>query len=98
MGKGRHTTTASKLYRFPFGGGVVDTPGIRGFLLHDPTLDALEAFFPEIFEAARACRFGDCSHAGDGGCAVPDAVADGRIHPDRLESFLILLAEIRASG
>jgi ribosome biogenesis GTPase len=95
-GKGRHTTTDSTLYRFPFGGGVVDTPGIRGFLLHEPTLEALAEFFPEILEAAEACRFADCAHDGDAGCALPEAVAEGRVHPDRLVSFGILLAEIRA--
>jgi ribosome biogenesis GTPase len=94
-GKGRHTTTESTLYRFPFGGGVVDTPGIRGFLLHEPTAEALAAFFPEIAEAAETCRFRDCAHDGDAGCAIPAAVASGRVHPDRLESWRSLTAEIR---
>jgi ribosome biogenesis GTPase len=98
VGKGRHTTSASRLYRFPFGGGVVDTPGIRGFLLHEPTIEALAAFFPEVVEAAEACRFGDCAHDGDAGCALPEAVDAGRVHPDRLDSFRVLMAEIRAAG
>jgi len=93
-GKGRHTTSASTLYRFPFGGAVIDTPGVRSFQLHRPTLEALEAFFPEVFAAAAQCRFRDCRHAGDEGCAVPAAVQDGRILPARLESFRVLMDEI----
>ncbi len=95
VGKGRHTTSASTLHRFPFGGAVIDTPGIRGFLLHEPSPEALETFFPEIFEAAEICRFADCAHSGDEGCAVPEGVASGRIHPARLESFHRLMDEIR---
>jgi len=95
VGKGRHTTTASTLYPFPFGGAVVDTPGIRSFALREPTADALTGFFPEIFAAASRCRFSDCHHRGDEGCAVPDAVASGRISRDRLDSFLTLMEEIR---
>jgi ribosome biogenesis GTPase len=93
-GKGRHTTTTSTLYRFPFGGAVVDTPGVRAFALYEPTLADLEKFFPEVVEAARACRFSDCRHAGEAGCAVPDAIAAGRIVRARFESFLALSDEI----
>jgi ribosome biogenesis GTPase len=96
VGKGRHTTSASTLYRFPFGGAVVDTPGVRSFSLHAPTAAALREFFPEIARAAESCRFSDCRHRGDEGCAVPAAVAVGEISPDRLESYLVLMDEIRA--
>ncbi len=96
IGKGRHTTTATTLYRFPFGGRVVDTPGVRSFALFEPTADALHAFFPEIFETIEGCRFSDCRHRGDGGCAIPAAVEAGKISPDRLDSFLTLLEEARA--
>ena len=95
-GKGRHTTTASTLYRFPFGGSVIDTPGVKGFLLHEPSLEATLDFFPEIAEVIVDCRFTDCSHQGDEGCAVPAAVKAGRIDPDRLDSFLVLRSEIDA--
>jgi ribosome biogenesis GTPase len=94
-GKGRHTTSASTLYHFPFGGAVVDTPGVRSFSLSGPTEDALRAFFPEIFEAAESCRFSDCRHRGDEGCAVPAAIDAGRVSPDRLDSFLTLMDEVR---
>jgi ribosome biogenesis GTPase len=94
-GKGRHTTSASTLYRFPFGGAVVDTPGVRSFSLSEPTEDALRAFFPEVFEAGESCRFSDCRHRGDEGCAVPAAIASGKIVPERLDSFLALMDEVR---
>jgi ribosome biogenesis GTPase len=94
-GKGRHTTSASTLYHFPFGGAVVDTPGIRSFSLHEPGEEALRDFFPEIFAAAERCRFANCAHAGDDGCAVPAAIESGGVLAERLESFLVLMAEIR---
>ncbi len=90
-GKGRHTTTASSLYRFPFGGAVVDTPGVRSFAVGEPSEPALRAFFPEVFEAAAGCRFGNCRHRGDLGCAMPAAIAERRVHPDRLDSYLVLV-------
>jgi ribosome biogenesis GTPase len=96
-GKGRHTTSASTLYELPFGGAVIDTPGLRSFAMHAPSLEALHDFFPEIARAAASCRFADCGHRGDEGCAVPDALARGEVRPDRLDSYLALLAEIGSS-
>lgn len=97
-GKGRHTTTHSTLYRFPFGGAIIDTPGVRSFALHAPTEESVHAFFPEIVEVAAHCRFRDCRHDGDGGCALPAAVESGAVDPDRLDSFRTLLDEIRSGG
>jgi len=90
-GKGRHTTSASTLYRFPFGGSVVDTPGIRSFSMGVPSEESLREFFPEIVEAVSSCRFSNCSHKGDAGCAIPEAIRSGAIHPDRLDSYLVLV-------
>ena len=64
--------------------------------VQNPTREALEEFFPEIFRAARSCRFADCGHGGDEGCAIPDEMAAGRIHPARLESYLALTQEERS--
>ncbi|MBZ0269222.1 ribosome small subunit-dependent GTPase A [bacterium] len=94
-GKGRHTTTHSTMYPFPFGGAVIDTPGVRSFGLHAPTEQSLREFFPEVYEAAEECRFRDCSHDGDDGCAVPAAIASGAIAPERLDSFRTLLDVVR---
>jgi ribosome biogenesis GTPase len=93
LGKGRHTTSTSTLYRLPSGGAVIDTPGVRSYALHRPTRAALRAFFPEIFEVAESCRFADCRHRGDEGCALPAAVEAGRIRPERFASFLGLAEE-----
>lgn len=90
-GKGRHTTTASTLYRFPFGGSVVDTPGVRSFALGPPSQESLQEFFPEIAQAALDCKFSNCSHQGDAGCAMPEAIRSGAVHPDRLDSYLMLV-------
>jgi ribosome biogenesis GTPase len=93
-GKGRHTTSSSTLYELPSGGAVIDTPGLRSFSMHAPSLEALHDFFPEIARAAESCRFADCRHRGDEGCEVRTAVQRGEVHPDRLESYLALRAEI----
>ena len=97
-GKGRHTTTHSTMYHFPFGGALIDTPGVRSFQVHEPTPEALARFFPEVEEAAGHCRFRDCSHRGEAGCALPEAVAGGRVAAGRLESFLILHDEMEGRG
>ena len=94
LGKGRHTTSSSTLYDLPAGGAAIDTPGIRSFALHDPNLETLHAFFPEIVEASAACRFANCRHSGDGGCAVSEAVGKGKVEAGRLESYRILREEI----
>ncbi len=93
LGKGRHTTSTSTLYPFPFGGAVVDTPGIRSFSLHEPTAEVVASFFPEIVAAAADCRFSDCRHRGDLGCALPRAIQRRQVRADRLESFLLLMDE-----
>jgi ribosome biogenesis GTPase len=90
LGKGRHTTTSTAMYRLPSGGAVIDTPGVRSFALPSPSPEALRAFFPEIVAAAGACRFADCRHRGDAGCALPGAIAAGRVRGARLESYLAL--------
>lgn len=90
LGKGRHTTSTSTLYRLPTGGAVIDTPGVRSFAVREPSDEAMHAFFPEIFEVAANCRFADCRHRGDEGCAMPDALAGGRVAAARLDSFLAL--------
>ena len=91
LGKGRHTTSSSTLHRLATGGAIVDTPGIRSFGLKEPSEAALRAFFPEIFEAAESCRFADCKHIGEAGCAMPGAIAAGRVRRERLDGFRTLV-------
>ncbi len=94
-GRGRHTTTTAQLVPLPEGGYVIDTPGIRQFGLWDLTPEDVQAYFVEIAETARECRFRDCSHTVEPGCAVRQAVQQGRIHPQRWEHFLKLREEAK---
>jgi ribosome biogenesis GTPase len=84
--KGRHTTTHRQLLRLPSGGLIVDTPGMRELQLWDGA-DGIRDTFGDIEELAAECRFADCRHAGEPGCAVAAAVADGRLDGDRLGSW-----------
>lgn len=87
--QGRHTTTDPRLIPLPGGGAVVDTAGVRSFYLPPMDQEDLVAAFPEIAELVGGCRFDDCRHAGEAGCAV-----DGHVDPDRLESYRRLLASV----
>lgn len=93
--RGRHTTTGRRLVQLPGGGAVVDGPGIRELKLWDP--DGIEAAFDDVAAVAAACRFRDCRHEGEPGCAVRAATEEGALDPDRLESWRKLEAEARAA-
>jgi ribosome biogenesis GTPase len=86
-GKGRHTTTASSLHALAHGGFLIDTPGVRQWGLWDAGGEALEAAFPDVFALAASCRFRDCAHGGEPGCAVRAAVARGDLAASRLVSY-----------
>ena len=90
-GRGRHTTTFSALYELPGGIRVIDTPGIRRFSPEDAGQADIAAGFAEIGEHAAGCRFRDCTHAHEPGCAVLRAVAAGAIPRSRYASYLKLL-------
>lgn len=87
-GKGRHTTTRAELMPLPYGGFVVDTPGLKEFGVLDASEADLAAAFPEIAAEIGGCRFSDCSHRHEPDCAVRSAVEDGTIDPGRFESYL----------
>ncbi len=91
-GKGRHTTVRRELVPLPGGGLLLDTPGLRGVGLTDLE-DGLELAFPEIEELATQCRFGDCAHQGEPGCAVQAALESGELPLRRLESWQRLQRE-----
>lgn len=91
-GKGRHTTTTRDLLPMPGGGVLIDTPGLRGVGLWDAE-SGLTQVFAEIEQLAQDCRFQDCSHQSEPGCAVLAAVADGTLPHRRLESYRKLLRE-----
>ncbi|WP_390408686.1 ribosome small subunit-dependent GTPase A [Lacticaseibacillus jixiensis] len=87
---GRHTTTARQLIKLPNGSLMIDTPGMRELGLIDADVDAT---FADIAELAVHCRFHDCTHQHEPGCAVQAAIADGTLAPQRFASFLQLTAE-----
>ncbi len=88
--KGKHTTTTAELIRLDSGGFVVDTPGLRQFELWDVERGEIEAHFIEFRPYIPLCKFPDCSHVHESGCAVKEAFYWGQIHPGRYESYLKL--------
>lgn len=92
--KGRHTTTLAELLPLEFGGYVVDTPGIRALDLWAVQPGELEACFVEFLPHIPACRFNDCTHREEDGCAVRAAVAAGAISPRRYASYLKMFEEV----
>lgn len=91
--KGRHTTTFSTMYPLAGGGAVIDTPGIKGFGLIDIDEAELWHYFPEMMRVAPGCRFYNCTHTHEPGCAVVAAVEAGEIAWPRYESYLKILDE-----
>ena len=96
-GRGRHTTVRRELIPLPRGGAVVDTPGLRGIGLLDGP-DGLSEVFADVEAIVARCRFRDCAHATEPGCAVRDALADGSLPLRRYESWRSLNAEVVAIG
>ncbi|WP_238232892.1 ribosome small subunit-dependent GTPase A [Methylobacterium thuringiense] len=92
--KGRHTTTSRSLHAMAGGGWVIDTPGMRTLHISDAA-EGIETLFAEITELAPSCRFRDCTHAHEPGCAVQAAVANGTLPPERLSRWRKLVSENR---
>ncbi len=90
---GMHTTTFSELFHLPGGGSIIDTPGVRGFGTVDFDRNEVAHFFPEIFEIGHDCRFGNCTHTHEPGCAVLAALDDARIAQSRYNSYLSILED-----
>lgn len=91
--KGRHTTTTAQLLKLDAGGYVVDTPGVRAFELAMIPVNELEAHFVEFEKHLAACKFSNCTHIHETGCAVLAAVDRGEIHPARHASYVRLFTE-----
>ena len=101
--KGMHTTTFSEMYQLPITHNpspvthtpswIIDTPGIKGFGAVQMEKEEISHYFREIFRIGRECRYGNCLHTGEPGCAVHDAVVDGRIAMSRYESYISLLGD-----
>lgn len=86
--KGKHTTVARKLVSLENGGYVADTPGLKALDLWDVEPEEVDGYFPEISLRVPECRFSDCTHVHEPGCAVKEAVENGEIHPERYQSYL----------
>jgi ribosome biogenesis GTPase len=95
--EGIHTTRDSALIKLATGGYIADTPGIRTLSLWDIEPEELDAYFVEIAPYVELCRFGDCAHQNEPGCAVRQAVAEGHISAERYKSYLSLRAELEAA-
>lgn len=95
--QGMHTTTFSEMYFLNPQSAVIDTPGIKGFGGIEMDKYEVSHYFREIFRIGRECRFDNCMHTGEPGCAVQEAVVDGRIAISRFESYISLLGDIQES-
>ncbi|MBD5270101.1 MAG: ribosome small subunit-dependent GTPase A [Bacteroides sp.] len=90
---GTHTTTFSEIVDLPGGGEIIDVPGVKGFGVIDFDPAEVSHYFPEIFKAGADCRYSDCRHTGEPGCAVAEAVANHTISESRYNSYLSILEE-----
>ncbi len=93
-GKGQHTTTFAEMFDLPFGGRIIDTPGVKEFGLIDIEKEELSHYFPEIRAILNNCRFNNCLHLNEPGCAVKQAVEADAIARDRYISYLTILDSI----
>jgi ribosome biogenesis GTPase len=91
--KGTHTTTFSEMIPLPGGGYLIDTPGIKGFGTFDMEEAEISHYFREIFAVSKECRFGNCTHRHEPGCAVLEAIKEGGISPSRYKSYLSILKD-----
>jgi len=93
-GKGMHTTTFAEMFDLPFGGKIIDTPGMREFAMMDIEPQELSHYFPEMKALINDCRFNNCMHIEEPGCAVKPAVEENKISTERYISYLNILGTI----
>jgi len=93
-GKGLHTTTFAEMFDLPFGGKIIDTPGMREFAMMDIEPHELSHYFPEMKSLINDCRFNNCMHIEEPGCAVKAAVEENKISAERYVNYLNILATI----
>jgi len=97
-GKGQHTTTFAEMFDLPFGGTIIDTPGMREFGLVDVTKQELSHYFPEMRVLLVNCQFNNCLHINEPNCAVKEAVINGEISEDRYVSYVNILDSIEGKN
>ena len=91
--KGQHTTTFAQMHTWPFGGYIIDTPGIKEFGLVEMSKYEVQDYFPEIFAYKNQCKFNNCLHLNEPNCVVRKAVENGEINPNRFNNYLSFLGE-----
>ncbi len=94
-GKGMHSTTFAEMFDLPFGGKIIDTPGIRELGLDDITKQELSGYFPEMKKLVNDCQFNNCVHFNEPGCAVKAAVNKGSISEERYISYLTIMETMK---
>lgn len=94
-GKGQHTTTFAEMYDLPFGGRIIDTPGMREFGLIDVGKEELSGYFPEMRKRLNDCLFNNCQHINEPECAIKEAVIGGEIDEDRYVSYVNILESLK---
>jgi ribosome biogenesis GTPase len=95
---GTHTTTFSEMLMLPEGGAVIDVPGVKGFGVIDFDKYSVGHYFPEIFKHSADCRYSDCTHRREPGCAVVEALENHYISESRYNSYLSILEEVEEQG
>lgn len=95
---GMHTTTFSEMFELPQGGRIIDTPGVKGFGTIDFGKYEVSHYFRDIFALSKDCRYGNCLHTVEPGCAVLEALEDGRLAPSRYASYLSILEEAQEAA
>lgn len=91
--KGQHTTTFAEMFEWPFGGYIIDTPGIKGLGLVEMEKEEIGDYFPEILNIKSNCKFNNCLHLDEPKCAVKTAVEQGEIATSRFASYISFLEE-----
>src|SRR5688572_4007464 len=93
-GKGQHTTTFAEMFDLPYGGRIIDTPGMREFGLVDISKQEVSHYFPEMRTRLNDCQFNNCLHVNEPDCAIKEAVANGKISEDRYISYVNIMESI----
>ena len=93
-GKGQHTTTFAEMHELPFGGRLIDTPGMKEFGLVGVEKAELSGYFPEMRQRLNDCQFNNCLHVNEPDCAIKEAVRNGEIHEDRYVSYYGILESL----
>lgn len=93
-GKGQHTTTFAEMFDLPFGGAIIDTPGVKEFGLVDMQKNELAHYYPELRALLNECQFNNCLHLNEPNCAVKQNAQEGKLALDRYSSYLTILADL----